>query len=284
MVAGLLFLASCAQPDADSPGSEYMPDMGHSIAYEANYYDYYYFNTWGSENEYYKFAQPRKPVNGTIPRGYAGVYYANGAKAQLAVMNHLDGKTSTNEIKVPKNGAVPYYYADTEEDRARASADIINNPFPITDDGLARGKELYNIMCGICHGEKGDGNGYLVRDAAEGGKYPAQPANFLNEEFSAASNGRYYHAIMYGLNVMGGYADKISYEERWQVIHWIRALQAKDKKLVYNEQLNTLNKIAIPAASIEPLAEAAAMEEAHNDVHEEAAGDHSQDNNHGGGH
>ena len=283
LVAGLLFLTSCSQPGGEDAGSEFMPDMGHSIAYEANYYDYYYFNTWGSEEDYHAMAQPRKPVQGTIPRGYAGVYYANSPKAQLAVMDHLDGKTSINAIKVPKNGAVPYYYVDTEEDRTRASEEIINNPFPITDDGLERGKELYNIMCGICHGEKGDGNGYLARDAEQGGKYPAAPANFLNEEFSAASNGRYYHAIIYGKNVMGGYPDKLSYEERWQVIHWIRALQAKDKKLVYNEQLNTLNNIEIPGASIEPLAEVAPAED-HDDEMHEGEGDHSHDDDHGGGH
>ena len=42
---------------------------------------------------------------------------------------------------------------------------------------------------------------------------------------------------MYGKNVMGSYKDKISYEERWQVIHYIRSLQAKDKKLEYSEQV-----------------------------------------------
>jgi len=50
---------------------------------------------------------------------------------------------------------------------------------------------------------------------------------------------------MYGFNVMGGYSDKLSYEERWQVIHHIRALQAASKNLVYSEKENTLtNSIA----------------------------------------
>ena len=37
------------------------------------------------------------------------------------------------------------------------------------------------------------------------------------------------------------FKDKISYEERWQVIHYIRSLQAKEKKLEYSEEANTLN-------------------------------------------
>ena len=103
-------------------------------------------------------------------------------------------------------------------------------------------------MCGICHGEKGDGLGYLVRD--DGGKYPAAPANFLLEEHLSASNGRYYHAIMYGKNVMGAYKDKLSYEERWNVIHYIRSMQAKELKVEYNQMANTLNTVDRPAGEI----------------------------------
>jgi len=54
---------------------------------------------------------------------------------------------------------------------------------------------------------------------------------------------------MHGKNVMGGYADKISYEERWQVIHYIRALQAAEHKKTYSETENTLNNSAVPGAS-----------------------------------
>jgi mono/diheme cytochrome c family protein len=169
----------------------------------------------------------------------------------------IRGRNAINAISVTLNGHVPYYYDDTEEERVRASEEIIENPYPITKDGLARGKELYNTFCGICHGEKGDGLGYLVRDpnpatGDPGGVYPAAPANFLVGDLATASNGRYYHAIMYGKNVMGGYADKMSFEERWQVIHYIRTLQAADVKATYDEMENSLNKVyGTPMAVIE---------------------------------
>ena len=104
-----------------------------------------------------------------------------------------------------------------------------------------RAKALYDVNCGICHGEKGDGLGYLVSDENKNVKYPAAPANFLQDTFYNSTNGRFYHAIMYGLNVMGAYADKLDFEERWQVIHYIRSLQAKEKKLEYTAEANTLN-------------------------------------------
>jgi mono/diheme cytochrome c family protein len=151
---------------------------------------------------------------------------------------------ATNSIKVTPNGAVPYPYQDNDADRTRAANELLQNPFPITASGLVRGQVLYTTYCGICHGEKGDGAGYLVREAdpAKGivaGVYPAAPANFLKENFLDTTNGFFYHAIMYGKNMMGPYADRLSYEERWQVIHYIRSLQAKQLKLVYNENENT---------------------------------------------
>ncbi len=237
-----LVVFGCSPSGDNFQGNEYMPDMGHSVAYEANYYDYYRYNRWGSEDDYHKMAQPRKPVQGTIPRGYAG------AGASLSKLAMLRGMNSLNAIAVPPNGNVPYYYEDTEPERTRAMNEIIENPFPITKAGLAEGKNLYDIFCGICHGAKGDGGGLIYdTDANPLAKYPAAPANLISEEFVSATNGRYYHAIMHGKNVMGGYADKISYEERWQVIHYIRALQAKATDKEYSQTANTLGGGGQPA-------------------------------------
>lgn len=248
VLAIAVMMQACKPAGGEFPGSEYMPDMAHPISYEANAYDAYKYHTWDEQSVMTRkeLTGKMQPVKGTVPRGYAGVYFASGADAQQAVMDNLHGAGNNNAQAIPVNGKVPYYYGNTPEERLRATAEIIENPFPITASGLARGKDLYVIYCGICHGEKGDGLGYLVRDANPaagdaGGKYPAAPANFLNADLSVASNGRYYHAIMYGLNMMGAYADKLSYEERWQVIHYIRSLQAVANSAKYDEAANTLN-------------------------------------------
>lgn len=220
-VIGLFVLSriACSESDGNHAGYEYMPDMAHSIAYEANTENYYSLNRWSSEEEYLELAQPRKPIKGTIPRGQAGVMGREG-DAKESVEESMQG--------MPSNGFVPYYYGNTEEERVLASEDpniSRANYMPyITESEMTQAKELYEIFCGICHGEKGDGAGYLVRD---GGKYPAAPSNYLNEEFIAAADGRYYHAIMHGKNVMGAYKDKVSFKERWMIIHYIRSLQHK---------------------------------------------------------
>ena len=262
-LAAALIIYSCKPADGNHPGSEYMPDMGHSVAYEANVYNYYFLNTWDSASVFplYHLAQPGLPVAGTVPRGYAGVHFAQSASDREDVMENLNGKTDINAISVPVNPHVPYYYEDTPEERERATNELIENPYPITAEGLAKGKELYNIFCGICHGENGGGMGYLVSDENPNAKYPAVPANFLADQFLEASNGRYYHSIMYGLNVMGAYKDKINYEERWQVIHYIRSLQAKELGVKYNAEVNELNpEFGTPQAQISVMAGAVSDE------------------------
>jgi len=232
-----------------------MPDMVHTTGYEANLYDYYYYNRWGSEAEYKTFAMPRTSVPGTVARGEISLANASDASTRMAAMDMFEG-LSEGSMALSPNGSVPYYYGDTEEERTRATNEILRNPFPITEKGLAHGKDLYNIYCAICHGEKADGLGNLVREAepAKGiiaGVYPAAPANFLLDTFVHSNPGRFYHSIMKGKNVMGSYADKLSYRERWEVIHYIRSLQAKSKNLKYDHQVNTFNKEATPWADLE---------------------------------
>jgi mono/diheme cytochrome c family protein len=233
----LLMLQSCQDASGNQTGSEFIPDMAHSIAYEANVYGKMGINTFEKESAFERrqLTKARMPVHGTIPRG------ATGAGLGSLAQSYGSG------VEIRPNGHVPYYYGNTEEERTRAMAELVMNPLPITKAGLAKGKELYTIYCGICHGEKADGQGYLVRD---GGKYPAAPANFMLDDHINSTNGRYYHAIMYGRNLMGAYTEKLSYEERWQVIHYIRSLQAQSKKLKYSEEENTLNQGAIPGAKI----------------------------------
>lgn len=246
-ILGVAFFAwmfsVCSPAGVNKTGHEYMPDMYHSVGYEANQYSAYYWNHWDdADNTVSKaqLSQPQGKVNGTIPRGYAAVYYGDASAIDV-----VRGKNASNAIAAPVNGQAPFYYENTEEERLRCEQEMVNNPFPITKDGLDRAKALYTVQCGICHGEKGDGQGWLV--AMPDSKYPAQPKNLIGDDMIAAGNGRFYFGIMYGRNVMGSYADKLSFEERWQVIHYIRSLQAKAKSLEYSETANTLSNIEKPA-------------------------------------
>lgn len=248
IITVMLTTNACQQVDGNTTGSEFMPGMAHSIANEANVLNDYDLNTWDKEHgsviSLREASMPRKPVAGTIPRGAAATATtdSNFGSPAAAVQHTMRIMDNTDySIPVAPNGSAPYYFEDSDSGRIQATNELLYNPYPITAAGLATGKELYTTFCAICHGDKGDGNGWLVDEANPNAVYPAAPAILNNEEFTAASNGRFYHAIIYGKNVMGGYGDKMSYEERWQVIHYIRSLQAKTAKLKYNADENTLN-------------------------------------------
>ena len=220
IIAASLLLWSCGRADGEFTGSEYMPDMGHSIAYEANVNTYYYNNTWGTEEAYYDMAHPRKPVKGTVARGYLPSKYqyledfrATGEETQVILQE-----------KVRKMIIV--------------DASIVNPIQPRNADELAavleKGAHLYKINCEVCHGETGDGNGVLYNGGD--GKYSAKPANFINDDFYKDGNtdGRFLNAILHGKGMMQSHADKLSPAERWEVIHYIRSLQATEKGVDYN--------------------------------------------------
>lgn len=167
-----VMLNSCAA-DGNNPGYEFMPNMYRSPSYE----------TYAGNALFADSLSARKPVEGTIPRGF-----------------------------------MPYDIPNTEEGYQQAYAGL-KNPIEANEEVLADGKELYTIFCGHCHGEKGDGQGILVkREKILGIPSYADPGRTINE-------GTTFHVITYGKGVMGSHASQISTEERWKIVHHVMGLQ-----------------------------------------------------------
>ena len=128
------------------------------------------------------------------------------------------------EAKIPAEGSIPrgytpFDYENTNEDKARAKAEL-KNPFEITEDNLAEGEELYTIYCAVCHGDKGDGQGILAqREKFLGIPSYADPARDI-------TMGDIYFVEMYGLNAMGSYASQVDHKERWQIAMHVMDLKA----------------------------------------------------------
>ena len=113
----------------------------------------------------------------------------------------------------------------------------VKNPIhPKSEDELkeilAKGAQLYKVACEVCHGKDANGNGILYNDGD--GKYAAKPANFVLGDLLNGPDGQFINAIMHGKGKMQPHVDKLSPEERWLVIHYIRSLQAKVKEVEYN--------------------------------------------------
>lgn len=91
---------------------------------------------------------------------------------------------------------------------------------------LEEGKRLFDIYCGICHGQKLDGNGPLYNDG--NGKFAAAPANFKDGKYLNMPVGQMYAAIKFGKNMMGSHAAQLDIKQRWQVIAYIKKFQSEN--------------------------------------------------------
>ena len=88
------------------------------------------------------------------------------------------------------------------------------------NDEMAEAGRLYNIYCGICHGAKMDAQGPL----GTGGKIPAI-ANLTLQQYVDMPEGTMFHSITYGKGNMGSYASQLSRKQRWEVVHYVKAMQ-----------------------------------------------------------
>ena len=117
-----------------------------------------------------------------------------------------------------KRGFVPYDYPNTTQGYEAAKASL-KSPLVTTDEDLAKGKELFDIYCAICHGTSGNGKGKLVTQEKFLG-VPSYADRQINE-------GSVFHVVTYGLNSMGSHANQLNQHERWQVAAYVMKLKSE---------------------------------------------------------
>ncbi|AXT61216.1 cytochrome c [Aquimarina sp. AD10] len=139
--------------------------------------------------------------------GEYGVFGENGQEAKLPA-----------EGSIPR-GWMPYDFENSNEGYQLAK-DTLKNPIRYTKENEEKGKELYNIYCAICHGDKGNGKGTLVKRE----KILGVPS--YDDAGRAITEGSIYHVMYYGINSMGSYASQTNEHERWQIVQYVEKLKA----------------------------------------------------------
>lgn len=152
--------------------------------YMPNMYEPVGYETYGESDAFYNQQVAMLPAEGSIPRGWQ-----------------------------------PYEYEDTNDGLLLAKAEL-KNPLPVTEENLAKGEQLYEIYCAVCHGDKGDGQGILVKNE----KILGIPS--YADAGRVITEGGVYHVQMYGLNAMGSYASQTNELERWQIAQHVMNLKA----------------------------------------------------------
>lgn len=136
---------------------------------------------------------------------------------------HYTGQPVTGTLA---KGDMNWIYPYKNDSAGYANSANVKNPLPkLEANDYMEAARLYLVNCGICHGEKLDGNGPLYKGGD--GPFPNKPATLVGDaKYTAMTEGTMFHSITYGRNSMGGHASQLSTKQRWMIVHYIKEKQA----------------------------------------------------------
>ena len=93
----------------------------------------------------------------------------------------------------------------------------LRNPFPSTPQTIGMGMSTYADHCESCHGEDGNGKGKRAE------KLSVAPTDFTDAHaMTRMTDGELFWKISEGHRPMPAFKGKLSEEERWQLVDYIR--------------------------------------------------------------
>ena len=150
--------------------------------------------------------------------------------------NFADGKPLQSPVPgTIARGELPLHYAAAPADAVRAGEELLN-PVPAGHiRARARGEQVFRNFCLPCHGADARGMGPVTQRGVP------PPPSLLATHAMQMKDGQLFHILTYGQNNMASYASQLSRDDRWNVIVYVRSLQAAAK-------------LAAPAAPAPPAA------------------------------
>ncbi len=135
--------------------------------------------------------------------------------------NFSDGTTLQRpEPGTIARGSMPLHYTATPQDALRAGEEL-KSPLDVSNvRARERGAFVFSNFCAVCHGGGGAGNGPVAQRG-----YPPPPS-LLADHALKMKDGQLFHVLSYGQNNMPSYASQLSREDRWNVILYVRTMQA----------------------------------------------------------
>jgi len=182
----------------NNPGTEYAPNMYHSVTYE-----------------------PLKQIKDKS----AGMWVSSldDGKGEYYSSNPYNPDEMTMRVPpantVPRNadGYFPYHIPKDSLDYAGRT---LKNPLDSTAAVLDQGKVLFSRFCQPCHGESGLGDGPVGVVLAG---VPAYNSPLVKDK----PEGHIFHVITMGKGRMGSYASQLNMNERWEIVRYVQTLQKK---------------------------------------------------------
>jgi mono/diheme cytochrome c family protein len=85
---------------------------------------------------------------------------------------------------------------------------------------LARGRERFEVYCGVCHGLTGEGASAVARNMVL-----RKPPSLIAAPVTEFPPGRVFQVITLGYALMPSYAAELPVSDRWAVVAYLGALQ-----------------------------------------------------------
>lgn len=159
-------------------------------------------------------------------------FFADGRNAQKPVHGTV-ARGKLNYI---------YPYPQTNEGYEAAGREL-KDPLPATPEVKAEGQQIFLKYCIHCHGEKGQGNGTI----AAAGKIGVP--SYADDAHKNLPEGKMFHTLTYGKNLMGSHASQLSPTERWTVIRYIQDFQHPDGAAATPAAMDSTKGARKPAAN-----------------------------------
>jgi mono/diheme cytochrome c family protein len=97
-------------------------------------------------------------------------------------------------------------------------------PIPLTRALLERGRDRFDIFCAPCHGVRGNGVSMVASNMTL-----RRPPSLIDEPVLSFPPGRVFQVATEGYGLMPAYEARLSVQDRWAVVAYLRALQRSQR-------------------------------------------------------
>lgn len=107
--------------------------------------------------------------------------------------------------------------------RSKEEAKLLENPIKADESSVLRGEMLFESNCFACHGKMAIDSHYVPA----AGKQIGAP-NLAMEFYKSRTDGEMYGTIHFGSIIMPSVGWKLSPDETWDIINYVRSVQNKE--------------------------------------------------------
>lgn len=166
---------------------------------------------------------PKKPGYEYMPDMYRSPSYETYSENpnfpdSITARQPVAGTIARGDAIYTDYDRLPYPYSNTPEGYEEAGLKL-RNPLEKTEANMAEGKRLYENYCTHCHGASGKGDGLVVQ------RNGPIPPSYSSDQLKNLPEGKMFHTIEYGKNMMGSHASQLTPTQRWKIIFYVITLQ-----------------------------------------------------------